>query len=139
MHEAYCRVIDLIDAGTIDHRAISMALAKANPVAFLAIHDHVGGHYKTDKQLLDEELLAIMNSPMATGSSKVVAIKRCRELAGIGLKEAKDYVDALEATSKAAVTTTGSVDSLKTLLIDLLGKQEADDIPAKYDDEGAFR
>ena len=29
MQEAYCRVIDLIDAGTINHRAVSMTLEKA--------------------------------------------------------------------------------------------------------------
>ena len=33
---------------------------------------------------------------LLAGGNKIAAIKRVRELTGVGLKEAKDYVDALE-------------------------------------------
>lgn len=40
----------------------------------------------------DEEILAL-----ALAGNTIQAIKRCRELHGLGLKEAKDYVERLSA------------------------------------------
>ena len=54
------------------------------------------------------------------GPNKVKVIKVVREATGLGLKEAKDLVDAAPKTVKEAVT-----------------KAEADDIKAKLEAEGA--
>ena len=39
-------------------------------------------------------------SPYADGPSKIMAVKRVRELSGLGLKEAKDFVDAMQADAE---------------------------------------
>ena len=54
------------------------------------------------------------------GASKVKVIKVVREITGLGLKEAKDLVDAAPKTVKEAVT-----------------KAEADEIKKKLEAEGA--
>src|SRR3954471_5873360 len=40
-------------------------------------------------------------SALAAGDNKIAAIKRMRELTGLGLKEAKDYVEALPLAAPA--------------------------------------
>jgi ribosomal protein L7/L12 len=52
--------------------------------------------------------------------SKIAAIKRVRELTDIGLKEAKDYVDALERGERPAAPAT-------TPLAEPLAPEEMDD------------
>lgn len=134
MHEAYCRVIDLIDAGTINHRAVSMALAKMRPDVFLTIHDAVDGTGANVEIQLDHELLDIM----ARGNL-VEAIKHHRAVTGAGLKESKDYCDALKARgvpNATLSTAKASMNTLKALLDDLLGSETS---AIKTEDEGEFR
>lgn len=126
MHEAYCRVIDLIDAGTINHRAVSMALAKMRPDVFLAIHDAVDGTGCSEQHQMDR-------------GQKVEAIKLHRAATGMGLKESKDYCDALQARgvpNTEPSTAKASMNTLKALLDDLLGNEGG---AVKTDDEGTFR
>jgi ribosomal protein L7/L12 len=135
MHEAYCRVIDLIDAGTINHRAVSMALAKMRPDVFLTIHDAVDGAGASEELQLDHELLDIM----ARGNL-VEAIKHHRTVTGMGLKESKDYCDALKARgvpNSVPSTAKASMNTLKSLLDDLLGQEPASAV--KTTDKGEFR
>jgi large subunit ribosomal protein L7/L12 len=56
----------------------------------------------------------------STGDKKIQVIKVVRELTGLGLKEAKDLVDGAPKTMKEKVT-----------------KQEAADIKAKLEEQGA--
>lgn len=56
----------------------------------------------------------------ATGAKKIQVIKVVRELTGLGLKEAKDLVDAAPSTVKSGVT-----------------KDEAAAMKAKLEDQGA--
>jgi ribosomal protein L7/L12 len=44
-------------------------------------------------------------SALAAGDNKIAAIKRVRELTGLGLKEAKDYVEALPLAAPADLPT----------------------------------
>lgn len=53
---------------------------------------------------LDRELLAILQK-----SGKIQAIKRCREATGVGLKEAKDAIEALAARSGVQPSPSGCV------------------------------
>lgn len=135
MHEAYCRVIDLIDAGTINHRAVSMALAKMRPDVFLTIHDAVDGAGCSQTNLMDRAILDFWKD-----GHRVEAIKFCRQETGWGLKEAKDYCDALGARgvpNDEPSTSKASMNTLKALLDDLLGGEAG--AAVKTTDEGEFR
>lgn len=134
MHEAYCRVIDLIDAGTINYRAVSMALAKVRPDVFLVIHDAVDGNSATEQEVMDRELLDMMDR-----GQKVEAIKLHRSATGFGLKESKDYCDALQirgTPNTAPPAANASMNTIKRLLDDLLGGEAKS---VKTEDEGEFR
>ena len=134
MNEAYCRVIDLIDAGTINHRAVSMALAKMRPDVFLAIHDAVDDASCFEQRQMDRELLKLIER-----DQKIEAIKLHRAATGMGLKESKDYCDALQARgvpNTEPSTAKASMNTLKALLDDLLGSSGG---AVKTDDEGNFR
>jgi ribosomal protein L7/L12 len=50
-----------------------------------------------DRKALEDEILRLL-----AGSRKIEAIKLCRERMGLGLKEAKDLVDGLEAGRRGA-------------------------------------
>lgn len=134
MNEAYCRVIDLIDAGTINHRAVSMALAKMRPDVFLAIHDAVDDASCSEQRQMDRELLKLIER-----DQKIEAIKLHRAATGMGLKESKNYCDALQARgvpNTEPSTAKASMNTLKALLDDLLGNEGG---AVKTDDEGTFR
>jgi hypothetical protein len=45
------------------------------------------------RKIADADMIEI--SALLAGGNKIAAIKRYRELTGVGLKEAKDYVDRL--------------------------------------------
>lgn len=129
MREAYCRVIDLIDTGTINHREVSLALAKMRPDVFLAIHDAVNGAVQMDRTILN----------FWKNGQKIEAIKFCRGVTGWNLKEAKNYCDALGLRgipNDEPSTAKASMNTLKVLLDDLLGSEGA---TVKTDDEGEFR
>jgi ribosomal protein L7/L12 len=51
-------------------------------------------HVEARQQAISEQGLAEVRALMARGN-KIEAIKRCRELTGLGLKEAKDFVESL--------------------------------------------
>lgn len=134
MKEAYGRVIDLITEGELDFRAIGLALAKANPAAFLAVHDHVSGATNTTFSRLGNEIVALMAS-----GRRVDAIKMHRANTGVGLKESKDFVEELYEKSlrvKVASNESRSITGLGDLLKNIL--TEAKERTSKYSDEGAF-
>jgi ribosomal protein L7/L12 len=122
MNEAYGRVIDLVANDAIDFRAIGLSLAKARPDVFLALHD-LAANPTNDKRVEMDNAIRKLYSV----GSKVEAIKMCRQETGWGLKEAKDYCDALDGT--ALVSPVGEMKSLKAALDELLGSQEASDAP----------
>ena len=72
-----------------------------------------GGAAAEEKDEFDVELVS-------AGASKVKVIKAVREITGLGLKEAKEAVDSAPKTLKEAVS-----------------KEEAEDIKAKLEAEGA--
>lgn len=119
MKEAYGRVIDLVANDAIDFRAIGLSLAKARPDVFLALHD-LAANPTNDKRV---EMDNAIRKLYASGS-KVEAIKFCRQETGWGLKEAKDYCDALGARgvpNTVPSTAKANMNTLKSLLDDLLG------------------
>jgi ribosomal protein L7/L12 len=86
--EAYCKVIDLITTDKVDFKKIALGLAKECPEVFIALHESKSETLTS----MEHELLTIMNS-----GTRVGAIKRHREMTGLGLKESKDFCDALYA------------------------------------------
>jgi len=58
-----------------------------------------GVHYHSAADIPDAERAAIR--ALIDGGNKIAAIKRVRELTGLGLKEAKDYVESWQQTGAA--------------------------------------
>lgn len=85
MSNYYAQAIQVLADSKTDFRALAYEVAKANPkaVAKAAERLDVGFGWQNECASL-----------MASGL-KVQAIKRCREITGMGLKEAKDAVEAL--------------------------------------------
>ena len=129
MQEAYGRVIDLVANDAIDFRAIGLSLAKARPDVFLALHDLAANPVMDQRVAMDNEIRKLY----AIGQ-KVAAIKFCREQTGWGLKEAKDYCDALDGTPPASPVAV--MTSLKAALDELIGTTTVSDAP-KTDEEGS--
>ena len=85
MSNYYAQALQVLADTKTDFRALAYEMAKANPkaVAKAAERLDIGfGWQKECASLMAENL-------------KIQAIKRCRELTGMGLKEAKDAVEAL--------------------------------------------
>ena len=105
MSESYKRIIDLLGsvhmsgdfarAGGMDEqlplKRIALTLARELPDVFMAIHDSVQGEVQEKAAPIDREIIACL-----AGGNKVGAIKRRRELTGEGLKDSKDWCDALQ-------------------------------------------
>jgi ribosomal protein L7/L12 len=128
MQEAYGRVIDLIANDAIDFRAIGLSLAKARPDVFLALHDLNANPVVDQRVEMDNEIRKLYSM-----SQKVAAIKLCREKTGWGLKEAKDYCDAIGCT--VPVSPVAVMTSLKAALDDLLGSAAtATDAPKEMEE-----
>jgi hypothetical protein len=135
MQKAYGRVIDLIVDDKVDHRGISLALAKANPKIFLAIHDTVNsvGVEQERYRLESATRNIILGLDVYDGNhGKIPAIKFIRDKTGLGLREAKDLVEKLETEPPKPFTR-----DLNALLINLLGEKK--ERKAKYNDEGEFQ
>lgn len=82
---AYANAIDILMGGKFDSKAIVIELAKAHPALFVELH---GKCYSPHADLED----AVKGVYLVT-RSKVEAIRKCRQLTGMGLKEAKDWCD----------------------------------------------
>lgn len=131
MQEAYSRVIDLIAEDAIDYRAIGLALAKTQPAIFLAIHDAVSGI--GDNAKMDQEMAALIKQ-----EKFVEAVKHCRTVKGWGLKEAKDYADALRDRLERGEPVGGPrVETGKSLALKLKELLSQDDGPT-YPDAGSY-
>lgn len=81
--EAFCTVIDRLMAGTVDYKALGLALAKRDPKLFLELVDGLQPAAWV-REVADN----------IKASNRVAAIKRIRSEFGWGLKEAKDVSDA---------------------------------------------
>jgi hypothetical protein len=128
MEEAYGRVIDLLMSGSVNHQSISVALAKSNPEAFLAIRDHVSSPAGSPVLLaMNREAMEMIRNGRFVDSVRFI-----RSQTGWGLKEAKDYCDGLKDTSSAEGKISRSRASLASLG-DILKKTTQ-----KYADEGTF-
>ena len=79
---------------TGDDGPVARVPAPPAPVAFPA-----RGVHTTSVSVLGEEGSREVDALLANGKS-IEAIKRVRELTGLGLKEAKDFIDALRRTSR---------------------------------------
>jgi len=89
MHDAHELAVFFSEADTPHKTAVLLEVCKREPDLLLSIlRDMTVEPWKA-------ECLAIMNSPPTGQSGKIHAIKRCRELTGWSLKEAKDAVEAL--------------------------------------------
>ena len=95
MQLAYQKAIDLLMTGTVDYKGIAIGLAKHSPDLFVTL---AGKPIRSDKEILDATLIELRQ-----GAGTVAAIKHQREKTGMGLKESKDYVDALWLRHLAAL------------------------------------
>ena len=103
-------VVDLISAMEEKFGVTAAAAVAAAPAA-------AGGGDAGGAAEEQTEFDVVMSS---FGSSKVSVIKAVRGVTGLGLKEAKELVESAPATIKEGVS-----------------KEEADDIKAKLEEEGA--
>ncbi len=71
---------------------IYLVLAIINLILFIVIkrRDSSKESYNLDLLIEDQDFKLLVSN-----GSKIKAIKRCREISGCGLKEAKDYVDKI--------------------------------------------
>lgn len=137
MSEAYAQVIEMLANESVDYKIIAVGLAKVAPDLFLALRsskadlsDESLADRKMDQQILE----------WYRGGQKVTGIKFCRDRTGWGLKEAKDYCDALalRGMSNATVATDDkSVAVALSRIRDALAKQDTTG-PANYKDGGSF-
>lgn len=113
---AYGKVIDLIHEDDVDHRKVSIALAKLSPQVFLALAgagkvEGCRGINGDDAQLaIHRKLTHVARAFMNTGNL-VSAIKEIRGLTGWGLKESKDYVDAIKLGQQGNIDVSGLIAS----------------------------
>ncbi len=91
------------NTGQIDLSRIAIELSKELPDVFMTIHDALSGkHYDAQAATPSPDDYAPVDKWSADivfhlkANNKVGAIKRRRELTGQGLKEAKDWVDAIQ-------------------------------------------
>ena len=85
MNNYYAQAIQVLANDKTDFRALVYEIAKENPEAVRKAAERLNpsfGWQKTCASLMASDL-------------KVAAIKHCREATGLGLKDAKDAVEAL--------------------------------------------
>lgn len=85
MSNYYAQAIQVLADSKTDFRALAYEVAKANPKAVAKAAERLDVGFGWQK-----ECASLMASDL-----KIQAIKRCREITGMGLKEAKDAVEAL--------------------------------------------
>jgi ribosomal protein L7/L12 len=85
MSNYYAQAIQVLADTKTDFRALAYEVAKSNPKAVAKAAQRLELGFGWQK-----ECASLMASDL-----KIQAIKRCRELTGMGLKEAKDAVEAL--------------------------------------------
>lgn len=85
MSNYYAQAIQVLSDSKTDFRALAYEVAKANPkaIANAAQRLEIGFGWQ-------RECASLMASDL-----KIQAIKRCRQLTGMGLKDAKEAVEAL--------------------------------------------
>jgi len=79
----YAKAIDILTQPDVDYRTMLIEIAKRHPKVVC----EVGVFERWERECL----------PLIHNEQKIGAIKLCRELTGVPLKEAKDAVEALMA------------------------------------------
>ena len=107
----YGDAIRVLMAEEIDHRQFAIEVAVAAPGLFLKVAKSLPARAADHKfsQVEDTEQTKInkyLTSLVSTGK-KVEAIKAYRTMTGLGLKEAKDYVDQLSDVTSSSVSYGG--------------------------------
>ena len=85
MSNYYSQAIQVLVNDKTEYRALAFEIAKANPKAVVKAAERLEVGFGWQR-----ECASLMASDL-----KIAAIKRCRELTGMGLKEAKDACEAL--------------------------------------------
>jgi ribosomal protein L7/L12 len=94
MSNYYAQAIQVLADSKTDFQALAYEVAKANPKAVAKAAERLGTRFGGQKECASLSWQKECASLMAS-SLKFQAIKRCRELSGMGLQEAKDAVEAL--------------------------------------------
>lgn len=128
MSQAYAEAIEIIANQNADFRKIAVNLAKTFPEAFLALH-HGVVEQGAEQGKLDRDIYDLY-----AAGNKVAAIKLHRTETGIGLKESKDYCDALFEHSGNS-RNSGAPTSIKAIR-ELVMKSVSANMT--YADEGSF-
>ena len=85
---------------------------KAAPAAVAVAAGPAGGAAAAEKEPEKTEFDVVL---AASGANKIAVIKAIREITGLGLKEAKDLVEAAPKTVKEAVSKADSEEMKKKL------------------------
>ncbi len=85
MSNYYAQAIQVLADSKTDFRALVYEVAKANPMAVAKAAQRLEIGFGWQKEC----------ASLVASGLKIQAIKRCRELTGMGLKEAKEAVEAL--------------------------------------------
>jgi len=88
----YARAIELL-ATEQDWKAIAIDYAKRYPAHFTRVAED--SHFNRQSQIVDMASLVHRVRGLLDADRKIEAIKLCRNELRIGLKEAKEYVEAL--------------------------------------------
>jgi len=91
MEQDYETAIMILSDQSNDWRSICFKIAQINPTAFVSVFDID----EIKKTTLDDELKQHVEINGGYPHAKINAIKKCRELTIMNLKEAKEYVEYL--------------------------------------------
>ncbi len=135
MSEAYAMAIGLIADNKVDYRELGVRLAQVNPEMFVKLVEFKPTTAaNVQKAKMDREI-----AEMNKRGERVAAIKRCRELTGWGLKEAKDYCDDIGAVEPSVEQVGASLGDLLKIFGAVTGNAALGSVLTEaYKDKGTF-
>jgi large subunit ribosomal protein L7/L12 len=109
----FLKNMSLLDAAAlVKELEQELGVSAAAPLAIPQVPGAVGGGAAPAAEVEKDEFDVVLT---AAGDKKIQVIKVVRELTGLGLKEAKDLVDAAPKAVKEAVSKTEAEDVKKKL------------------------
>lgn len=108
----YGDAIRILMAEDIDHRQFAIEVAVAAPGLFLKVAKSLptkaAGHKSSRYEDAEQTKIDKYLTSLVKAGNKIEAIKACRTMTGLGLKEAKDYVDQLSDVTSSSASYGGS-------------------------------
>lgn len=108
----YGDAIRILMAEDIDHRQFAIEVAVAAPGLFLKVAKSLptkaAGHKSSRYEDAEQTKIDKYLTSLVKAGNKIEAIKVYRTMTGLGLKEAKDYVDQLSDVTSSSASYGGS-------------------------------